>query len=67
MPKYNNKFKETTYYEHEILTQDGAKVGTLRVKPSNILWKDVSQQEFRNVSLSDFQKWINEKGEKTSS
>lgn len=50
MPDYNNRFREPKYYQMTIVNDDnGAMVGTLRVKPSGVLWKPrVSKNGIRN-------------------
>ena len=58
MPGYNNKFFESTYYDHIILDPEGKRVGTLRVKPSGVLWKAKGKQKFSGVTLDEFSEWI---------
>jgi len=58
MPTYKNQFARPKYYDHEILDEDAKKIGTLRVKPGNILWKPKGQQKFYSVSLDNFREWI---------
>jgi hypothetical protein len=69
VPKYKNQFKEQTYYDHTIVGSDGKKVGTLRIKPSSVLWKPKSQQQFYSVPLEEFAEWItsNASAKKTGS
>lgn len=64
MPKYNNSFREPEHEEHMIQDEKGELIGTIRIKPSSILWKDASQQKFSKVSLDDFRKWMLESGKK---
>ena len=58
MPKYNNRFKSPDHIEETIVDKKGAVVGTIRVKPTSILWKAKSQQTFSAVSLQAFVEWI---------
>ncbi len=58
MPPYTKQFGRPKYYDHEILKMDGAKIGTLRVKPTGVLWKPKNAREFYSVSLDQFVKWI---------
>ncbi len=37
-------------------------IGTIRVKPSTILWKPAGQQKFYAVTLDTFAKWITSAG-----
>jgi len=58
MPKYNNSFKTPSFHEETILDEAGAVVGTLRIKPSSILWKPKGAQQYRSVTLDNFAEWI---------
>jgi hypothetical protein len=59
MPASINKFREPDYYEHRFEEHNnGNKVGTLRVKPSSILWKPKGAHQFHSVSLADFEQWM---------
>ena len=62
MPASVNKFSEPDHYDHDFANvDDGTKVGTLRVKPSSILWKPKSAHQFHSASLEEFQEWIKTK------
>jgi hypothetical protein len=54
MPYYKNQFQEPTYYEHTILDEKGKTIGTVRIKPSSILWKPVNAREFYSIPLQKF-------------
>jgi hypothetical protein len=58
MPKYNNRFKSPTYLEEAIEDENGATVGSIRIKPSSVLWRPVNAQKFYAVSLDQFASWI---------
>lgn len=58
MPKYSNQFVSPDYVEHTIAHTDGTKKGTLRVKPSSVLWKPAGAHTFFSVSLADFENWV---------
>ena len=58
MPGYKNRFSSSQYYDHVFADNEGAKIGTLRVKPNGILWKPAGQQKFFKVSLDKFRDWI---------
>lgn len=53
-----NSFSSPKHIEEVILGQDGATVGTIRIKPSRILWKPANARKFHSVSLSAFADWI---------
>jgi hypothetical protein len=54
-PKY--QFERPEHHEI-VIVDDGKAVGTLRVKPSTILWKAKGKHDYLSVSLDDFAKWI---------
>jgi hypothetical protein len=59
MPTSVNKFAEPDHYDHEFAEEKtGNKVGTLRIKPSSILWKPKGAHQFHSVSLADFGEWM---------
>ncbi len=58
MPAYKYNFKAPVYQELTIQKDSGKIVGTLRLKPSTILWKPGSGQDFYSVSLDSFAEWI---------
>jgi hypothetical protein len=62
MPTSVNKFAEPDHYDHEFADANtNNKVGTLRVKPSSILWKPKNARKFHSVSLEDFELWMQAK------
>jgi hypothetical protein len=70
MPKYTNRFSAPASADHTILDSKNRVVGTIRIKPSSVLWKGRSQKEFHRASLDEFIKWIldsNTKAAKTKS
>jgi hypothetical protein len=58
MPAYVNRFKSATYIEETILDDDDGVVGTIRLKPSSILWKPSGARKFYAVPLKRFGDWI---------
>ncbi len=58
MPVYQNRFQKPKNYTHVILDSEGAKIGTLRLKPNRVLWKPVNEQKYYSVGLDDFIAWI---------
>ena len=58
MPKYLNRFQSPEYLEETIIDEEGATVGTIRIKPSSVLWKPKNAREFYVVTLDAFARWI---------
>ena len=58
MPKYLNRFKSPDHVEETIVDEVGTIVGTIRVKPSSLLWRPKGQHQFYAVSLDQFTSWI---------
>jgi hypothetical protein len=58
MPKYNNRFQSPTYLEETIQDENGTTVGSIRIKPSSVLWRPTNAQKFYAVSLDEFSTWI---------
>ena len=59
MPDYNNKFATPAHIEETIVdATTGATIGTIRVKPSGLLWKPKGQRKYYQVSLDTFTAWI---------
>lgn len=58
MPGYKNSFTSPTYIEETILNSGNGKIGTIRVKPSSILWRPKGKGKFFAVPLDKFQEWI---------
>jgi len=61
MPR--NYFGNYTYREETIYNPQDEKIGTIRVKPSAILWKSAHEGKFRYVSLDEFIKWMESKSD----
>ncbi|NGX53629.1 MAG: hypothetical protein K1000chlam4_00345 [Chlamydiae bacterium] len=60
MPKYNYSFTSPDYIEKTIIDSKGV-FGTIRIKPSSILWKAKGQHKFHAVDIETFAKWILDK------
>jgi hypothetical protein len=70
MPGYKNSFESPAFIEQVVLDDKGKKLGTLRVKPSSVLWKPVGKQKFFSIPFSDFTAWVTDpatKAKQTSS
>ena len=70
MPKYNNSFRSPAFHEETIVDENNTIIGTLRIKPSSILWKAKGAQKFLSVPLEKFTEWISDpdtKARKSSS
>jgi hypothetical protein len=65
MPASRYKFLEQEAYDHEIgNAETGAAVGTLRVKPSTVLWKPKGAKgktPWFSVDLDELTEWIKAK------
>jgi hypothetical protein len=49
MPKYNNAFRSPEHREETIVDGKGSVIGTIRVKPSGVLWKSTNARKFHSV------------------
>jgi hypothetical protein len=58
VPKYLNKFKAPEFIEETVVSDSGQVVGTIRVKPSTVLWKPKGAHQFHAVPLKTFADWI---------
>lgn len=58
MPKYNNHFASPDHIEETILSTSGEVIGTIRIKPSSILWKPKGAQKYFSKPLEAFTAWI---------
>ena len=70
MPLYKNKFRSPDHIEETIVDENNNVIGTLRIKPSGILWKPKGKQKFYAVTLDQFREWItdvNTKAKRTGS
>lgn len=55
---YANRFKSPEFLEEMIVDQDFNVIGTIRVKPSSVMWKPKGSHKFHSVKLGDFTAWI---------
>ena len=51
-------FKTSQYLDQTIVDENGATVGTIRLKPSGVAWKPKHAKRYYSKSLDDFQDWI---------
>ena len=58
MPTYSNSFLASAYIEQAILDRSGSVIGTIRIKPSTIMWKNARERQWRSVRLDQFVEWI---------
>lgn len=58
MPEYRNSFRAPAYYEEVIIDENNSVVGTIRIKPSSVLWKPKNAQKYFSVNLEKFIDWI---------
>ena len=59
-----NQFSGSASHDHVIVDGEGKMIGTLRVKPSGILWKPRNSQVYYRISLDEFAELAKKKGEK---
>ena len=70
MPEYRNSFRAPAYYEEVIINEENSVVGTIRIKPSSVLWKPKNAQKYFSVKLEKLTEWITDpdtKARKTKS
>ena len=67
MPKYKNSFRGADFVEETIVDDQGVVVGTIRIKPSSVLWKPKGKHSFLSVPLEKFTDWITDPGTKARS
>jgi hypothetical protein len=53
-----NEFYRPQFYDHEIVDDDGKKVGTIRVKPSGVLWAKAGSHDWKGVTLEEFAEYM---------
>jgi len=60
MSKYVNTLEQPQHMEAKVLGPAPKRllIGTIRVKPSGILWKPAGQRQFYAVALETFGAWI---------
>lgn len=61
MPKYTNEFQNPEYSEETILDSNKEVIGTIRIKPSSVMWKPSGKHKFLAVPLDKFTAWIADK------
>ena len=66
MPKYKNAFTSPDFVEETITDGNGNIVGTIRIKPSGVLWKPKGKQKFLSVPLETFKHWITDPATKAT-
>ncbi|MCZ7590760.1 MAG: hypothetical protein M5U15_00815 [Kiritimatiellae bacterium] len=57
-----NKFSPQTFVDHEIVAGDGKLIGTIRIKPSGVLWAPRSAKQWYRLTLAKFAKLIEQNG-----
>lgn len=66
MPSYVHKFTSPSYREETIVDHDEIVIGTIRLKPSSVLWKPKGARKYHRVSLEKFVAWITDPDTKAS-
>ena len=67
MPRYTNRFRAPAYFEQIIEDETGIVVGTIRVKPSSVMWKPRNARKYYSVPVQKFAAWITDPNTKASS
>ena len=63
MAIYDSEFTTPTYMQETIRDAGtGETIGTIRIKPSSVLWKPKGQHEYYSVTLGGFAGWITSPG-----
>jgi hypothetical protein len=57
-----NNFRPKKFVDHQIVNEDGLAVGTIRVKPSGILWAAKDGKKWRGVPLDEFAEFMEKTG-----
>ena len=58
MPKYDDHFRSPAFIEETIVDGKNAVIGTIRIKPSGVLWKAAHEKKYYQVKLEVFRDWI---------
>lgn len=53
-----SSFASHQYVQEVIQDGNGKKVGTVRIKPSGVLWKPAGKHNFYGVTIAKFSAWI---------
>jgi hypothetical protein len=62
MPRYKNSFKFPDFREETIIDENGYIIGTIRIKPSTVLWKPRGEHNFFAMPIEKFAAWITDSG-----
>ena len=67
MPKYTNYFASPEYTEQKVMDgNNGGALGTIRIKPSSVLWKPKNSRHCYSIPLQKFTDWITDKATKAT-
>jgi hypothetical protein len=54
-----NKFREPGHMDIKIQNNENTLIGTLRIKPNGILWRNANEKNgYRKASLEQFIEWM---------
>ena len=53
-----NRFRSPEFIEQTIVDEHREVVGTIRIKPTSVLWKPKGAYSFYAVKLGEFTSWI---------
>ena len=55
---HKNSFKKNVAVDETIVNKHEKVIGTIRIKPSGILWREGGTSGYHNAPLDDFIAWI---------
>jgi hypothetical protein len=58
VPKYTNTFMRPEYHDEMVLGENRKLIGTIRIKPSSVMWEPNGSRRFLSVPLDRFAAWI---------
>jgi hypothetical protein len=58
MPAFTYRLQTPDFIDQEIVDSKGGKVGTIRLRPSGVLWKPANTHKFHCVTLQEFMDWM---------
>lgn len=61
MPAYKANFSPKTAIELDFSMANGEPVGSLKIKPSTLLWKRHGAKKYRSIPIERFDEWMQEK------
>ena len=66
MPDYVGEIERPAHVDVKLKDRDGAAAGTLRIKPSTLLYKAPRARKWKSVTMDEVQTFITENGNDVS-